>query len=317
MNLLKYTLTAGALAICCMASGQKSSGAAQFPETTPDVRGVGMGNSGTASSATAFSLWRNAAKAVFSDYKLQAGYSFTPWLRDLTSGNDLHAIAGYYRLNDKQSIQAGFRWFKHAEIDLGKQGNFTPKDWSIDLGYAHKLTEELSIGATARFVHSDMSAMDDDAVANAAAFDLGIYYRQKLNWSEKSYWSAGLQASNFGTKIDYGYDKYDQPARVTLGGMLTHTFAEKHRLEGTLDIGCKVLPDYYWEGGIGGEYTALDIVSARIGYHWGEKDNHQQRYGTLGCGVKWKFAQADFSYIIAEHNSFLSNTWQIAVGVNF
>ena len=42
MKLLKYTLTIGALAFCCMANGQKSSGAAQFPELTPDVRGVGM-----------------------------------------------------------------------------------------------------------------------------------------------------------------------------------------------------------------------------------------------------------------------------------
>jgi hypothetical protein len=315
MKLLKYTLTIGALAFCCMANGQKSSGAAQFPELTPDVRGVGMGNTGTASGANAFSLWRNAAKNVFSGHQMQAGYSFTPWLRDLNSGNNLHAIAGYYKLDEKQSVHAGFRFFQHAKIDL-EQGDFTPKDWSIDLGYARKLTEELSVGATARLVHSDMSAYDDDAVANAVAFDLGIYYRQALNWSEKSGWAVGLQAANFGTKIDYGYGKYDQPAKVSVGGMLTHTFADKHRVEGTLDIGCRVLPECNMEGGIGGEYTALDLVSVRAGYHWGEEDNKLQRYGTLGCGVGYHHIRADFAYLIPEKDSFLKNTWQISLSID-
>ena len=56
MNRLKYSLIAifafGSLAVF----GQKSTGAAQFPELTPDVRGVGMGNSGVAGTAKAFSI---------------------------------------------------------------------------------------------------------------------------------------------------------------------------------------------------------------------------------------------------------------------
>lgn len=63
--------------------GQGDNGAALFPELTPDVRGVGMGNSGVASSANAFSIWRNAAKNVFSDRKAEVVYSFTPWMREL------------------------------------------------------------------------------------------------------------------------------------------------------------------------------------------------------------------------------------------
>ena len=57
MNRLKYSLIAifafGSLAVF----GQKSTGAAQFPELTPDVRGVGMGNSGVAATANAFMGW--------------------------------------------------------------------------------------------------------------------------------------------------------------------------------------------------------------------------------------------------------------------
>ena len=92
MNKLRYSLFSlfvlGALTV----SGQNNAGAVQFPDLTPDVRGVGMGNTGVASSANAFSVWRNAAKSVFSDKKAEIGYSFTPWMRELTGGNDLHGV---------------------------------------------------------------------------------------------------------------------------------------------------------------------------------------------------------------------------------
>ena len=127
--------------------GQNSGGAVQFPELTPDVRGVGMGNTGVASSANAFSLWRNAAKSVFADSKMEVGYSFTPWLRELMSGSDMHVVGGYYNIDNKQGIMAGFRWFKHTEIELGEKV-FTPKDWSVDVGYTRKLTQELSFTDT-------------------------------------------------------------------------------------------------------------------------------------------------------------------------
>lgn len=153
MNRLKYSLIAifafGSLAVF----GQKSTGAAQFPELTPDVRGVGMGNSGVAATANAFSIYRNAAKSIFSTPKAEIGYSFTPWLRELSKGSNLHGVAGYCNLNEKQGITAGFRWFNHPETNVwDKDGNdagtFTPKDWSVDVGYARKLTDDLSVGAT-------------------------------------------------------------------------------------------------------------------------------------------------------------------------
>ena len=108
-------------------------------------------------------------------------YSFTPWMRDLISGSNLHGVAGYYNLDAKQGITVGFRWFSQAEIglmdDAGKpMGTFTPKDWSVEVGYSRQLIDRLSVGATAHFVRSDMSGVDKDAVANAVAFDLGVYY---------------------------------------------------------------------------------------------------------------------------------------------
>ena len=315
MKILRYSLVTFMSFVALTVVGQNSGGAVQFPELTPDVRGVGMGNTGVASSANAFSLWRNAAKSVFADSKMEVGYSFTPWLRELMSGSDMHVVGGDYNIDNKQGIMAGFRWFKHTEIELGEKV-FTPKDWSVDVGYTRKLTQELSLGVVARFVRSNMSMMDEDAIANAVAFDLGVYYQRKLSWSANSYWAIGLQASNFGTKIDYGYGKYDQPAKVSVGGMICHVFGEKHCLQGSLDIGNRVLPDSRWDGALGVEYRALNIISVRGGYHYGEENNRMQRYGTLGCGVTLFHVQVDVAYIIPETDSFLKNTWQVALSVN-
>ncbi len=317
MNALKYSLMAWFAAGALTVSAQNDTGAAQFPELTPDVRGAGMGNTGVASSANAFSVWRNAAKSVFSDKKSEIGYSYTPWMRELIKGNHLHSAGGYYNIDDKQGVTAGFRYFKHAKIDLlENDATFTPKDWSIEFGYACKLMKGLSVGATARFVRSDLSGVEKDAVANAVAFDLGVYYRHTLCGSEQSQWAVGLQAANFGTKIDYGHGKYQQPARVAIGGMIDHAFCDNHRLQGTLDVGCKVLPNTCWDWAIGAEYTACDKVFVRGGYHWGEEDNRMQRYGTIGLGVHLCHISADASYVIPEKDSFLKNTWQVAVAID-
>lgn len=315
MSKLKYSLVLGLLLGTLALSGQNNKGAALFPELTPDVRGVGMGNSGVASTVNAFSIYRNAAKTVFSTVQSELGYSFTPWMRDLTSGNNLHGVGGYYNIDKKQGVTAGFRWFKHADVNIGNDNTFTPKDWSVDVGYARKFTETLSLGLTARFVRSDMSATDEDAVANAFAVDLGIYYQPRRD-NERWGWAVGLQASNFGTKIDYGHGKYDQPAKVSVGGMLDHSLNEKHRLQGTLDVGCRVIPDTSWESAVGVEYTGWNLLSVRGGYHYGEENNRMQRYGTLGCGLHIYHIRADFAYLLPETNSFLKNTWQVSLGLD-
>lgn len=319
MNRLRYSLFTLFVLGTFVVSGQNNGGAVQFPEMAQDVRGTGMGNTGVASSANAFSLWRNAAKSVFAERKMEFGYSFTPWLRELISGNDMHVLGGFYNIDEKQGMTIGFRYFKHAKIELSGEngGSFTPSDWSVDLGYARKLLKDLSVGATVRFVRSDLSGVDKDAVANAVAFDLGVYYRPSPLKEEKFSWAVGLQASNFGTKIDYGYGKYDQPAKITVGGMADYVFSDKHRLQGTLDVGCRVLPSSCWEGALGLEYTACDVVSVRGGYHCGEENNRMQRYGTLGCGIRLFHASVDFAYVLPEKDSFLKNTWQIALSVNF
>ena len=97
--------------------------------------------------------------------------------------------------------------------------------------------------------------------------------------------------------------------------MINHAF-DKHRLQGTLDAGCRVLPNTCWEWAAGLEYAACDKVFVRGGYHWGEENNRMQRYGTVGCGVNLCHVRADFAYLLPETNSFLKNTWQVAVAID-
>lgn len=316
MQIFKYGFTAWLVLGTLAVFGQKETGAVQFPDLTPDVRGVAMGNTGTAAPAHAFSIYRNAAAAVFSDKKAAVGYSYTPWLHDLNH-SDLHGLAGFYNLDGNQGVVLGARWFRHGRIDLGKEdGTFRPNDWSVEAGYVRKLAPGWSVAATARYIRSDMSAAED-AVAHAVAFDLGVYYRHGLKGNERSYWAVGLQAFNFGTKVDYGYGKYDQVSKIALGGMFRYAVAEDHVLKGELDADCRVIPNTSWTCGMGAEYTGYRLFSLRCGYHWGEENSRLQRYGTVGCGLDYWGVRLDLAYLLPETHSFLKHTWQLGLSYVF
>ena len=63
--------------------------------------------------------------------------------------------------------------------------------------------------------------------------------------------------------------------------MIDHVFTDKHRLLGTLDVACQVLPNTNWGGSVGVEYTLLQIVAIRGGYHYGEQDNATARWDAV------------------------------------
>ena len=69
--------------------------AAAFLSVVPDARSAAMGGAGVALSADVFSVLRNAAQLPFSEERFGAGYSYLPWMRDLTPRTALHTAFAY------------------------------------------------------------------------------------------------------------------------------------------------------------------------------------------------------------------------------
>lgn len=309
------------LPILKVSAQQSNSEAAAFLKITPDARSAGMGDIGVALPVQAFAFYHNAAAIVFAPEKAAVAYSYIPWMRDKVSGYDFHTGGGYFKMGEKQGIVAGFRYFTNPAVEITDgDGNVTdkaePKEWAIDLGYSRLIAKNFAVALTAHYIYSDMGIAD---AASAVAFDLGLYYHHKTQLLEGAIWTVGLQVANIGTKIKYADTKYDLPGMAKLGGSLSLPFSKNHQLLCGVNLDYQFIPSgsELFSAGIGAEYTFRQLVSLRGGYHIADEDKGGENYATVGCGVHFCNFTGDFSWLAADSDSALKNTYRVTVGYKF
>ncbi|MCO5233096.1 MAG: type IX secretion system outer membrane channel protein PorV [Chitinophagales bacterium] len=209
------------------------STAVPFLRITPDARGGGMGDVGIATSPDASSTYYNASKLVFSEKKMGIVLSYTPWLKNLgISDIFLANAAGYYKIDDLQTVHASLRFFSLGNITftdyLGNiNGDYKPREFSFDAGYSRKLSDKFSLGTSIRYIHSNLAAgqevnSTEVKAGKAVGVDLTTSYMQelKLKNNRKGIVSAGLAISNIGSKISYTDDALNKdfiPTNLGIG----------------------------------------------------------------------------------------------------
>ena len=96
-------------------------------------------------------------------------------------------------------------------------------------------------------------------------------------------------------------------------------FSKNHILNCALDFGYQMIPsgssNFY--AGIGAEYTCMKYAVLRAGYHLGDKDKGYDNYGSVGCGLRYHEISGDFSYLLADSDSPLKNSYQLSIGIGF
>jgi hypothetical protein len=203
--------------------------AVPFLGITPDARGGAMGDAGVATSADANSVHWNPAKLVFIEQKIGFALSYSPWLSKIINDMSLSYLSGYYKLSQEQAIAVSMRYFDLGEIFFTddnniQQGRFNPREIAVDATYSRKLTPELSLGVTARYVHSNLTgnfsspnSTIEAKPGNTAAVDLSVYYIKELQNSELSF---GGNLSNIGAKLSYSNEDNKDfiPINLRLGG---------------------------------------------------------------------------------------------------
>lgn len=222
-----------------------------FLTIAPDAKATAMGDAGTGTDADVYSMYWNPAKYAFIEHQGGVALSYTPWTRDLTSGINLGALNAYYRLDKKQTLALGFRYFTLGDVTLFNDegeamGKESPKEFALDLAYARNFGEHWSVGVAARFLHSNAEAGVEGAdAANAFALDLSAYYRKNSQIAgHNALWSVGLNIANIGTKISYhdDADKGFLPATLRLGASMRYDFTQKHDLRLALDLSKLMAP---------------------------------------------------------------------------
>lgn len=224
----------------------------------PDAISSGMGDVGVATTPDAYSAHWNNAKFAFIEGNVGAYTTYTPWLRKLNVGDmNLFYLAGYYRINQRSTAAASLTYFTLGDIDnTNTEGEklmtLHPNEFAVDLTYALKLNDNLSIGATGRYMRSDLTnsiSFDDGGgwtpthAANSLAADIGLYYQQNVDKAQD--YALGVFISNLGAKLSYSDEDNDKeflPANLRIGGRYTNRIDDYNKISVLLDFNKLLVP---------------------------------------------------------------------------
>jgi hypothetical protein len=227
--------------------------AVPFLTIAPDSRHGAMGDAGVATSPDVNAQHWNASQYAFMESSFGIGVSYTPWLRDLADDINLAYVAGYYRLDNLQTVSASLRYFSLGSIQLTDvqgqpMGSQNPNEFAFDAGYSRKLSDNWSGAVVLRYIRSDLSGGVGDETyspGNAFATDVSFYYHSAWKDSrQRREISAGIDISNVGSKISYdqGETKEFLPANLRLGTAFSMDLDEYNSLTLTVDVNKLLVP---------------------------------------------------------------------------
>lgn len=205
--------------------------AVPFLMISPDSKQGAMGDAGSSTEPDVNSIHWNGSKLAFTEKKFGVGFTVTPWLRNLVPDINMYYLAGYGKLNDKQTIGASLRYFSLGNIELTdatgtNTGSYKPNEFAIDLAFSQKLSKNFALGVATRFINSSISKVffngSSGNAASTFAVDLSMYYKSNpFRFGEKkAVATAGLAFTNIGAKIKYSNDQNFIPMNMRLGGGL-------------------------------------------------------------------------------------------------
>lgn len=230
---------------------------------SPDAVSSALGDAGVASTPDAYSAHWNNAKFAFIDGTMGLSTTYTPWLRNLKVGDmNLLYLGGFYRINSRSTLAAGLTYFTlgdmdHTDVDGNKLMTIHPNEFAMDVTYALKLNDHLALGASGRFIRSDLtngatvedgSGHTETHSANSLAADIGLYYQDTID-KEQSY-GLGAFISNLGAKLSYSDDDNDKeflPANLRIGGRYTNRIDDYNKVNILLDFNKLLVPTPAWQ----------------------------------------------------------------------
>jgi hypothetical protein len=231
--------------------------AVPFLNITPDSRSGAMGEAGVAITPDVNANYWNPAKLAYLENDDDVSLSYSPWLRQLVPDISLSYLSYAHKLDDRNSLGIALRYFNYGTIQFrdanqNDLGTYNPNEFSLNGSFARKFGEELSLGLTFGYIHSNLSnsffATGTGAQAkagNAVAAGVSLYYTKKMQeFGTDATFSFGTNISNIGTKISYSNDgtKYFLPANLKIGAANTINLDDYNQLTFTVDFNKLLVP---------------------------------------------------------------------------
>src|ERR1035437_4329426 len=136
--------------------------AVPFLNITPDSRSGAMGEAGVAISPDVNANYWIPAKLAFLKNDDAVSLAYTPWLRQLVPDISLAYLSYAHKVDDRNTIGASLKYFNYGTIQITdnqgtNQTTFNPNEFSLNASFARKFGDELSLGLTAGYIHSNLS----------------------------------------------------------------------------------------------------------------------------------------------------------------
>lgn len=300
--------------------------AVPFLQITPDSRSGAMGDVGTALSPSSSSLFWNTSMLAFSKEKSEISVSYSPWLRNLAADINLSHLAGYYKINERNSIGASLRFFSFGEIVFtDEQGDdimaHTPSEFEILAGYAFRLNENFSLGLNGKFIYSNLTAGiivsgAESTAGLAGAADVSFsYFNDDIRYGRMPGALAfGLTLNNIGNKVSYTIenDRDFLPANLKLGTALTFNFDSYNSLTWATDISKMLVPTPPIRNSNGEIMSGKD---PEVGVVMGMIQSFYDAPGALAKDDAGNFIQnADGTYQVSKGTKFKEEMNEIMIG---
>jgi hypothetical protein len=227
-----------------------------FMRIATDARSAGMAEVGVATSADVNSGFHNPAKLAFIENDMGVAINFAPWLRQIT--NDIYLINanGYYKISPNHAAGISFRYFTLGQINYkdaqgGDLGISKPYEMAAEGHYSFRLSENFGIGASGRFILSDLSNGATNAttqIPSGTAFsvDFAALYSKKMEIGrlQESRINIGLNISNIGSKIQYSANGQPDfiPTNMALGACFEGQIDEHNSFSASLQLDKLLVP---------------------------------------------------------------------------
>ncbi|MEY4288421.1 MAG: hypothetical protein RLZZ30_509 [Bacteroidota bacterium] len=250
-----------------------------FMAITPDSRAGGMGDAGTALSASSTSVYWNTSMLSFAKDKSELSLSYTPWLRQLTNDISLSYLSGYYKINKIHSIGGSLRYFSLGEITFTDvSGNVLrddkPSEFELTGAYAFRLAKRLSIGINGKFAYSNLTGgltvggvNTKAGVVGAADFSFTYHNEDAKIGNTDGTYTFATTINNLGNKIAYSeLSKRDFiPMNLKIGNSFQAEFDDYNKVTFALDLQKLLVPTPAYYANVNGAYTMLSGMNGDVG----------------------------------------------------
>jgi hypothetical protein len=221
---------------------------------------------------------------------------------------------GYVRyLDEKSSFGGSIQYLDYGTFtrlnNLGEdQGAFSAYDMAFSLTYSKRMTPELSLGATAKFILEKIDSYSSDALA----VDLGGLYR-----FDRGRTSIGAVIMNLGAQLK-GFTKTHKdplPLLVDVGF--------SHSLKGvplTVDIDVTYPTDNDLFFAIGAQWESFSPFFIRAGWSSMGKDyetgSDKDKFGGFAGGFGYSFKDYSLDYSYSSYAD-IGNVHRMTLGIDF